>query len=226
LAEKDFSDLVADIDRLRESVVQLQRRAVAQVGGRLSCDSGEGPDPYQKNPVSLVRWHWSRDAATLVPGSTEFHPFERERNPNGPPYWLPDVPVHGYFDCIGGALLALYRTPDDDSILWFQLDGHQIALTDAISSEFSPLFADDEPRLESADVERRFQLFDGDTLLVDHSYRLDDREKRLYFGIDPFPSWPDEEANYDLFYFIHQIFQAGRLSGAFKAPPKAPTLQT
>ncbi|HEX6901837.1 MAG TPA: hypothetical protein VF789_19105 [Thermoanaerobaculia bacterium] len=218
MTEKDFSDLAADIDRLRESVVQLQRRAVAQIGGRRRS---EPPlDSSVKTPVSLLRWQWSRDAATLVPGSTEFHLFERERNPNGPPYWLPDVPVHGYFDCIGGAFLALYRTPDDDSILWFQLDGHQIALTEAVSSKFSPLFADDEPRLESADVERRFQLFEGDTLLVDHSYRLDDREKRLYFGIDPFPSWPDEEASYDLFYFLHQILQAARLSGVFKAPPQ------
>jgi hypothetical protein len=176
-------------------------------------------DSPAKNPISLIRWHWAPDAATLVPGSTEFRLFEREKNPNGPPNWLPDVPVHGYFDCIGGALLALYRTPDDDSTLWFQLDGHQIALTDAISSKFSPLFADDEPRLESADVERRFQLFEGDTLLVDHSYRLDDREKRLYFSMDPFPSWPDEEADYDLFYFIHQILQTGRLS-VLKAPPQ------
>ena len=143
MIKKDFSDLAADIDRLRESVVQFQRRAVAQIVGQRRSDPPLGSPA--KNPVSLLRWQWSRDAATLVPGSTEFHPFEREKNPNGPPYWLPDVPVHGFW---------------------------------------------------------------------------------LYFGIDPFPSWPDEEANYDLFYFLHQILQAGRLSGVFKAPPKDPTLQT
>ena len=162
-----------------------------------------------KNPVSLVRWHWSRDAATLIPGSTDFRSFERQKNPDGPPYWLPEVPIHGYFDCIGGELVALYRTPDDDSTLWFQIGGRQIALKDAILSTFTPAFADDEPLLENASVDRRFQLYDGDTLLVEHAYRLDDREKRLYFSIDPFPAWPDEEENYDLCYFVHRILQSG-----------------
>jgi hypothetical protein len=169
-------------------------------------------------PVSLIRWHWSADAATLVSGSTDFRPFERQKNPDGPPSWLPDVPVHGYFDCIGGALVALYRRPEDDSPLWFHFGAHAIALTEASSSKFSPTFPDDEPLLDNANVERRFQLQDGDTLVVDFSYRLDDREKRLYFSIDPFPAWPDEEENYDLFYFVHRILESGRWRRVLKRP--------
>lgn len=171
-------------------------------------------------PVSLVRWHWASDAATLIPGSTDFHPFERQKNPDGPPRWLPEVPIHGYFDCIGGQLVALYRIPDDAGTLWFQIGSRQIALTDATSSTFTPVFADEEPRLESATVDRRFRIYDGDTLLVDHAYRLDDREKRLYFSIDPFPAWPDEEENYDLCYFVHRILKSGSWARAFTALPQ------
>jgi hypothetical protein len=174
-----------------------------------------------KNPVSLVRWHWAKDAATLIPGSTDFRPFERQKNPDGPPNWLPDVPAHGFFDAIGGELVALYRTPEDDSTLWFQIGGRQIALTDTTSSTFTPTFDDDdEPRIESASVDRRFQLYDGDTLLVDHSYRLDDIDRRHYFSIDPFPSWPDEEEDYDLCYFVHRILQSDRWRGVFKNIPQ------
>lgn len=166
--------------------------------------------------VSLIHWQWAKHAATLVPGSTDFRPFERQKNPDGPPLWLPDVPVHGYFDCIGGALVALYRMPDDDSVLWFQFGAQQIALTEDSSSKFSPTFADEEPALDNASVDRRFQLYDGDRLVVDFSYRLDDREERLYFSMDPFPGWPDEEENYDLFYFAHCILESGRWRGAIK----------
>lgn len=128
-----------------------------------------------KNPVSLIRCHWASHAATLIPGSTDFRPFERQKNPDGPPCWLPEVPIHGYFDCIGGELIALFRTPDDDATLWFQIGGRQIAVTEATSSAFTPAFAESEPLLENASVERRFQVFDGNTLLVDHSYRLGER---------------------------------------------------
>lgn len=162
-----------------------------------------------RKPVSLIRWRWARHAATLIPGSTDFRLLERQKNRVGPPIWLPEVPLHGHFDFIGGQLTALYRIPDAADTLWFQIGGRQVALTDATSSTYTPVFSDPEPRLESADLDRRFRIYGGDTLLVDHAYRLDDREKRLYFSKDPFPSWPDDEENYDLCYFVHRVLRTG-----------------
>jgi hypothetical protein len=171
----------------------------------------------ESTPVSLVRYHWFSEAATLVPGTSAIHVFQRERRQDGPPYFVPEVLVQGTFDFIGGTLVALYRAPDENAALRFQLGDRAIEIGDSTRSTFAPTFVDGEPLIENSDVDRRFALREGERLLVEHAYRLDDREKRLYFSIDPFPSWPDEEADYDLCYLVHRMVSSGGWRRAFRS---------
>ena len=54
---------------------------------------------------------------------------------------------------------------------------------------------------------------------AEHAYRLDDREKRLYYGMDPFPSWPEGEEEYDLLFFVHQILIGERWKRGLQREP-------
>ena len=160
--------------------------------------------------VSLIRFHSYSEAATLTPGTTELVSFTRTRNPEqGPPYWLPDVPKHGYFDYYDGALVALYRDPDTPDDLWFQLGAKRVRLSASVASSLSPTFESEEPELENSSVLRRFSLAEDGVVVIEHQYTLNDREKRLSRGMDPFPAWPDEESNYDLCYLVHSFMKAG-----------------
>jgi hypothetical protein len=200
----------------------LQRTASAAATEQQKRQAALGPLPAlmakspMNGPISLIRWHWFSEVGALIPGTGEFQSFKRKRNHDGPPYWLPQVPTHGYFDYIDGAFVAVYRAPEPNDPLWFQIGAQRFALTDTTRSNFSPTFSHGEPLIDNAEVERRLQLFEGATLLLDRSYRLKDREKRLHFSIDPFPSWPDEEANYDLCYHVHRMLQSGGWRHAFK----------
>ena len=170
--------------------------------------------------LSLIRHHDHSRAATLDPRSGELRVVERSRNPQGgPPYWLPDLRCHGAFDHLGGLLVALYRDPEDPAALRLQLGASRHPLGATSRSVFSPDFEDDEPRLEGSDVLRTFELFEGADLVAKHSYRLHDYERRLERGKDPFPAWPDEEANYDLLLRVHQILEAGTWRQVFPVVP-------
>ena len=152
--------------------------------------------------VRLIRYHLSSQGGLLDPatGNVEIVP----RVPNSRDGSL------GRFDYLSGALVALYHEPAAPDVLWLQFGGSRWPFTDETRSAFSPDIPNDEPSLENADVARTFRLFDASGLLFEHTYALHDREERLRGGMDPFPSWPDEEENYDILYFVHRILPEGR----------------
>ena len=151
-------------------------------------------------------------AAELDPEAGTVRYIQRtRRKEGGPPYWLPEVAEDGWFRVQGGLFTALYRDPAAPSALWLQLGGRRFEIGEGTRSEFEPEIGNYEPLLENSDVERTFRLYQDGALAATHVYRLQDRESRLEGGMDPFPSWPDEEENYDLLFFIHQILtQEGR----------------
>jgi hypothetical protein len=159
-----------------------------------------------RTSVSLIRYQHYSEAAELDHETGNLTVIKRHRNPSGGrPYWLPDVPMHGWFDEVGGLQVVVYRVPDSPETLWLRLGHRRVAFSETVRSEFSPQFVDEEPHPESADVLRTFRLFEGDQLVAEHQYRLHDLSKRLERAIDPFPSWPEEEEDYDLLYFVHRI---------------------
>jgi hypothetical protein len=161
-------------------------------------------------PVSLIRFHWYSQAGRLVPGTTNLEIIQRQRNPEqGPPYFLPVITTYGYFDFVGDTPVALYRHPAAPDLLVFQLGKTTVVLDDSVSTAFSPEFDDGEPLFENSGVARRFTVTVRDRVAIDFSYALNDLPKRLYFSIDPFPSWPDDETNYDLCYMVHRFMKVG-----------------
>lgn len=154
--------------------------------------------------VSLVRHRDFSQVGELEPETGELRIIHRTRSDTAP-YWLPEVPMHGWFDEIGGKLVLLYRNPAEDQVLWFQLDRFRSPLSGELRSEFAPDLENGEPLLENADVLRVFSLFRNDSLVARHAYQLNDRAQRLEGAMDPFPNWPDEEADYDLLFFVHRI---------------------
>jgi len=165
---------------------------------------------HETDAVSLIRFHWYSQAGKLVPGTTDLEIIQRERNPQqGPPYFLPVVTAYGYFDFIAATIVALYRHPAAPDQLVFQLGDRTVVLDDSVSTAFLPEFDDGEPLLENSDVARRFTVTAGGEVVIDFSYALHDRAKRLYFSIDPFPSSSDDETHYDLCYMVHRFMKVG-----------------
>jgi hypothetical protein len=159
-----------------------------------------------RTAVSLIRYHPNSEAAELDHATGDLAVIKRHRSPDGkPPHWLPDVPLDGWFDYLGGLLVAVYRIRGDAGALWLRLGDRRFAFSEALRSEFSPQFPDQEPLVENVGVLRTLQLFEGDQLVAEHQYRLHDGTKPLERSIDPFPSWPEEEEDYDLLYFVHRI---------------------
>jgi hypothetical protein len=160
--------------------------------------------------IYLVRHHVFSEAAALDLPSGRFERLERRPNPaKRQPYWLPALPIHGFFDELGGLLVALYRVPSEPDTLWLRLGPQVIAVDEVASSRFSPSLTEGEPLLANASVLRRFELSIHGAVQAAHEYRLDDSEKRLARGADPFPAWPDDEENYDLLLFVHRVIDSG-----------------
>jgi len=170
--------------------------------------------------ISLIRHHVYSQAATLKSAECELNVFERRlRGGDGPPYWLPELLVHGSFDILDGTPVALYRAAAEPRSLWLQIGRQRFEIDGSAQSRFSPTFEEDEePALESAELARRFELWRDGSLIASHDYVLNDREKRLYYGSDLFPAWPDEEENYDLLLLAHRIIGKGAWSTAFEKP--------
>lgn len=128
--------------------------------------------------------------------------------------------MDGYFDDTGGVFVALYRHPTWPEDLWLDIGGGRWRVSEDLTSWFSPEIGNGEPELANADVSRTFRLFNRGNVVLEHRYALNDRERRLRGAMDPFPSWPDEEEDYDLLFFVHQILQTGRWRRVLVAPPQ------
>ena len=169
--------------------------------------------------ISLIQLHNYSKAAELDPATGEVLYISRTRkepHDGQPPYWLPEVAENGWYQVLTGLFVALYRDPSAPSTLWLQLGDRRLEIGEGTRAEFEPEIENYEPRLESADIDRVFRLFQDGHPAAEHAYRLEDREKRLYYGMDPFPSWPDEEEDYDLLFFVHQILGGERWKGVLR----------
>lgn len=177
-------------------------------------------DMKDADHVTLVRYHVFSQAAVLTPGTAALQTFERQRSSHAP-YWLPELLVHGHFDFLDGLLVALYRIPTEPRSLWLQLGPNRVEINGSVTSSFSPAFTDEEPAFANADVLRRFELSLGGAVVAEHTYRLNDREKRLAYSADPFPSWPDEEENYDILLHVHRLIGSGAWARVLLPPFRA-----
>jgi len=169
--------------------------------------------------ISLIQLHNSSRAAELDPETGHVLYISRTRkepDDGQPPYWLPEVGENGRYQVLADLFVAVYRDPATPSALWLQLGHQRFEIGDGTRSELEPEIENGEPLLESAEIDRTFRLFQDGRLVATHSYRLDDREKRLYYAMDPFPSWPDEEEDYDLLFFVHQILSGERWKGVLR----------
>jgi hypothetical protein len=169
--------------------------------------------------ISLIQLHDNSRAAELDPETGHVLYISRTRkepDDGQPPYWLPEVGDNGWYQILADLFVAVYRDPSAPSALWLQLGDRRLEIGEGTRAEFEPEIENGEPRLENADVERAFRLFQDGHPVAEHAYRLDDREKRLYYGMDPFPAWPDEEENYDLLFLVHQILIGERWKGVLR----------
>jgi hypothetical protein len=172
--------------------------------------------------ISLIHLHDNSRAAELDPETGHVVYLSRTRkepNDGQPPYWLPDVDQNGRYQVLGDLFVAVYHDPADPSALWLQLGRQRFEIGDGTRSEFEPEIENDEPLLESAEIDRVFRLFQDGHPAAEHAYRLNDRETRLYYSMDPFPSWPEEEENYDLLFFVHQILIGERWKRVVQSEP-------
>lgn len=174
-------------------------------------------DMKDADHVTLIRYHVASQVAILTLGTAVLKTVERQKSSRAP-YWLPELLVHGHFDFLGGLLVAMYRIPMEPRSLWLQLGSNRVEINGSVASSFSPKFTDQEPALANADILRSFELSLGGAVVAEYKYRLDDREKRLAYSCDPFPSWPDEEENYDLLLFAHRIICSGAWSSILREP--------
>lgn len=156
--------------------------------------------------VSLIRRCGATEAGTL---DAETGRFELDRRlatrESAIPAWLPEVPAHGFFDTLGGLLVAVYRLPRAPETLWLQLGARRFAFANRLGSQFTPDLEERDGRSDSPETLRTFTLLVGGRPVARHCYRVNSRERRAAGAIDPFPLWPEAEENHDLLYFAHRV---------------------
>ncbi len=157
--------------------------------------------------LTLIRQGDYSRAALLDPESGKFRVLERRcktlgRSSRG--VWMPEVAEQGWYDILGDVFVALYRDPGVPSGPWFQFGAKRYELGPAVHSTFAPEIDNDNPPIDGAMIQRTFRLFEGDHRLVDHVYCAGrDAERRIDRSLPC--SWPSEEEEYDLLFFVHRV---------------------
>lgn len=156
--------------------------------------------------ISLVRHADYTRVAALDPRTGSLRVTRRRWavDPHGIGAWRPVVPEHGWFDWLGGKVVALYRDPPWEGPLYLQIADHRFELDDDVCSRLIP--RPDARRTDLLGFHRRcFRLSRQGTVVVEHGYRPRRTFSRLLDWLDPVPAWPTDESTYDLLCFIDDL---------------------
>ena len=149
--------------------------------------------------VSLIRHRDYSHAAELDPDTGVVREITRRWIDNG---FQPVVPEHGWFDRLGGAFVALYRSPD---ALVFHFDGRSYPIASGTRGELQLSDTERRQPFLPGVGERVFRLYEGEVLLLSHRYQPGRHAERIADALNPIPAWPKDEEDYDFLSFVHAV---------------------
>lgn len=156
--------------------------------------------------ISLVRHGDYSRVAKLDPRTGSLRVTRRRRgvDPHRIGTWQPVVPEQGWFDWLGGKVVALYRDPPWEGRLWLQVGDRRFEVDDDTRSELVPQCPRHRPDLLGLRT-RHFRLIHRGEVACEHRYRPRRTRERLADALDPFPAWPTDEATYDLLCLVDSL---------------------